>query len=160
LKETGGLYRDAINSSASDTLKHNLEGTQAAKGLLDAGDPLKSSLGGQPNPMGEAIRSKYMGEYNRGAAQEQHTARMESKAQYFEKLTRVREAVGAEQDMNYEKMLAKYKADQARKAARAGLVGNVLGIVVGAVAGAYTGGAGAAAGYAAGNAAGTAIAGG
>ena len=160
LANTGGIFRDARDTSSQSTLAQNQQGTGAAKGLLTGADPLASSLGGQPNPMHDAIKAKYMGEYNQQNKALQTQQGLEAKTQYFEKLSKVKQAVGEEQEMNYQKALAKYKQDQARKAARAGLVGNVLGIVVGTVAGIYSGGAGAAAGYAAGNAAGNAIAGG
>ncbi len=110
--------------------------------------------------MGDAIRSKYTREYNQGAQAQRTDAKLEAGKQYFDKLSSVKMAVGQEQEMNYQKALEKWKADQRRKAARAGLVGNVLGIVSGAVAGYFTGGAGTLAGYQAGNAAGQALAGG
>lgn len=160
LTDTRGLFRDAMATDSGTTLKQNMQGTEAAKGLLNAPDPIAAAQGGAPNPMHDAIKAKYTGAYNQEHQALQNTQSLEAKTQYFDKLSKVKQAVGEEQEMNYQKALAKYKQDQARKAARAGLVGNVLGIVVGAVAGAYTGGAGAAAGYAAGNAAGNAVAGG
>lgn len=160
LKHTGGIADDALKSSSAQTYADNMQGTGAAKGLLGGGQAFTSGLGGQPSPMSQAIERKSTAKFNDGQGAIKAKVKADSADQYFTKLATVKELVGQEQEMNYQKALAKYKADQARKAARAGIVGEVLGIVVGVVAGIYTGGTGAAAGYQGGKMAGQAIAGG
>lgn len=159
LNITGGLYADAMKSSGAGLLAENSKGTERAQGLMNAPDTFQQGLGGQPNPMSDAIRNKYMGEFNQGQRALKTQQKMDASNQYFDKLAKVKEMVGQEQQMNFEKAMAKYKAEQAKKAARGALVGQVLGIVGAVVAGAYTGGAGAAGGYMAGNAVGNAIGG-
>lgn len=153
-----GFAQEARSESAADRMNNYTGGTETARGLL-ARDNFSEGLGGSPNPMREAIRSKYAGQFNR--AQERLNLDMTkgANADHLRKLEVAQQMAADELKMNFEKEMQRKKLARARAAARGSVVGQVLGTVAAVVAGIYTGGSGAAAGYAAGNAVGNAIGG-
>jgi hypothetical protein len=158
LENTGLVYDQAMDTSASKELSNNLRGTESAQGLLKPDQGYNQGLAS--DPMSSAIQEKFQRQYATGARKLQHEEQHQSKAQYFDKLSHATELVQQEMQSNFQKRMEKYQQDQARKRARGAVVGQVLGVVGAVVAGIYSGGTGAAAGYAAGNAAGNAIGGG
>lgn len=135
---THDLAVNARNETNDQVYGSLMGGTERAKGLLPSSN-LDTSLG-RVNPMTAAIAQRT----NRATSLEDAKLKFEmgqkAKDLHFEKLMRAEQAVGQEQNMNYQKALAKWKQKQAAKAARAGLIGAVLG-TGGAIAGAAIGGA-------------------
>lgn len=136
------IGEDARKETSSNIRERYMSGTEAANGLINAKDNFSESLGGGPNPMGDAIRSKF----SKGFALDQKRlgldVRKQAQGDHLKKLETATQLSAEEVRLNYEKMLLKEKMRKAKKAARGQILGSVLGIV-GGVAGAYFGGPGA-----------------
>lgn len=101
----------------------------------------------QPEALSQAIKKRAMQPYETQMDAQKYENKLETMNRHFGRLQTVSQMVAAEDDLNKRIIMAKYKQEQARKAARGAFIGQVLGLG-GAVAGfMYGGPMGAAAGY-------------
>lgn len=164
LEATGLLYDQAMGSSAEKMQKDQSRGTENLGGLVKPDENFEQGLGGGGH-VSEAIQQRSMQNYGHEQKALSFMQKQHAVDRHFQKLQTASDMVRQEMQMNYEKAMQKYAADQARKRARGGVISSVLGVVgavAGAVVGVYTtGGTGsagmAAAGYAGGSALGGAI---
>lgn len=155
---TDNVNRQAHMSNADVANDYN-QGISSGRGLLNQQAPINGSLAYGDKATSDAIRSRYMPQFNRAENELKLENMRNAQTDHLRNLQTATQAASEEVELNKQKALLKWKIEQANKKANGAIVGNVLGIIGGAV-GAYFGGVGgAAAGYQAGQGVGNAVGG-
>jgi len=133
-----GLLKESQGETAADRLNTYKQAGREAKGLLNADSSFNTGLSYR-SPQTDAIRSKYLGEFNK--AQERVDLDLSKSAtnDHVKKLAIATDLANQEIQINRQKAMMRSRIKRANKQARAQTIGAVLGIV-GAGAGAFFGG--------------------
>jgi len=148
IQHQGGMTNQGLANSYSS-------GGQG-QGLLNAHSNFDSSLGFS-NPESDAIKSRYMPQFQRSEQQLSLDNIKGAQQDHIRNLQVATQAAGQEVELNKQKAILRNKIEQQNRAARGAVLGQTLGIVGGVVGAIYGGAPGAMAGYQLGSGAGNAI---
>jgi hypothetical protein len=133
-----GLIDNAMSNSPEKEYQAISKGVDSSRGLVRSDDQFNSALS-MKNPQSDAIRQKYMGEFDLKMGGLKNQMSLDAKNASFNKLAVATEAAAQEAQLNFQKEVMKYRQRKAKQAQRMAVVGNVLGLV-GMGAGAMAGG--------------------
>lgn len=153
-----GFLKEAQGTSADQRLSTYKDAARGSSGLIQSDNQFNKSLG--MNPQTDAIRSKYMGEFNKAQDRQDLELSKSSTQDHLKKLAIASDLASQEIQLNQQKAMLRAKIKRANKQARAQTIGAVLGIVGTGVGAFYGGPSGAVGGGMLGQSLGTAAAGG
>ena len=140
--EAGGntALRTAINGAMNSSPEKMQASYQppSASGLLKDDGGFNEGLA-YKNPMSAAIQARTMSGFQKEEQKLNAEVKNQSRNAYFDRLSQAASLAQQEQQMNFEKEMARRRAKEAKKQARGQIIGTILG-VAGAGAGAMMGG--------------------
>lgn len=146
-----------VGQSNADIAANYSSGNSQARGLLNSNDNFNNNLAYGSNAESDAIKSRYMPQYNLQEKQLNLDNLKNAQTDHLRGLQVATQAASEEVQLNKQKALLKWQIEQQNKKARGAILGTTLGIVGGVVGTIYGGPAGGAAGYAAGQGVGNAV---
>ena len=154
MKETEGLIKSGLNSSADQAYGELSSGVGDSAGLLTQPDNFNSNIAYGDQAMSSAIRNKYSKPFQVQQQGMENKMKLDARNVHFQKMLTAQQLASEEVKLNFQKEMIKYKQKMAKRAQRNQIIGQVLGIGGAVAGGAMAGPGGAIAGNQAGQAAG------